>query len=465
MNTNKQYRHIEAKTVAQIKKVIKKWPAYRKFVETQLPDPLQFESLRELPIIDKEFISTAINSLPLFKVRNIIPSSGSTGSEFSFGLFGDDEMRRSSVAIEAFMKDRFRTDSKKTLLLNLLPGAISLQSSSVTVASIGIRSDTAISAIKTLGSSFQQIILAGEPLFMKEVVEYGLAQSIVWQYLPVTIIVGGEWISESYRRYIENIVGPQRLFSSMGMAELGLNYFFETEQTMLLRKMLVKDKRLLKALFGDASFYPMLFSYDERSIVVETVDTPGEYPGSIVLTTADPDRVLPLIRYKSGDKGTVLTWSAINRLLKGLGYGAFDDTGLPVLAHFGRGRHISGIYPERIKEILYSSDEIASVTTGNFFLRRQSGVIDLEVQLRDGVYPEHRIEHLFCGIFQDLPVCVKLQPFERFPYALSFERKVQYVVEGNGGRERGGKKTELQIEVPDNVPGPRLDTCQGLCRT
>ncbi len=438
---------MDTRTVAQVKKVIKKWPAYRKYVEAYLPDPLRFDTLSELPIIDKNFIATAIHSLPLFKVRNIIPSSGSTGNEFSFGLFGDDEIRKSSMAIEAFMRGRFQTDTKKTLLLNLLPGAIALQSSSVTVASIGVRADTAISAIKSLGSSFEQIILAGEPLFVKEVVEYGLTQSIVWPYLPISIIVGGEWISESYRRYIEGIVGQHRLFSSMGMAELGLNYFFETEQTLLLRKMLMKDSKLRKALFGEVSFCPMLFAYDERSIVVETIETPGEHLDSIILTAVDPDRVLPLIRYKSGDKGTILTWGGINLVLNSLGYRAFDDTGLPVLAHFGRGKHISGIYPERMKELLYSSDEIASVTTGNFFLRRHSEAIALEVQLKEGVYPGPRTEHLFMEAFQASPVRIKLHPFERFPYALSFERKVQYVSEGNGCRERGREKIELQVEV------------------
>jgi hypothetical protein len=77
---------------------------------------------------------------------------------------------------------------------------------------------------------------------------------------------GRQWIFKSYRRYIEGIVGQRRLFSSMGMAELGLDYFFETEQALLLIKMLMKDRELLKALFREVSFCPILFAYDERSI-------------------------------------------------------------------------------------------------------------------------------------------------------------------------------------------------------
>jgi phenylacetate-CoA ligase len=447
MNIDIKTDDVDVRTVLQVKKVIKKWPAYRKYVEGLLPNPLKFETLSELPIIDKDFIAQAIHTIPLLKVRNIVPSSGSTGCEFSFGLFGIDEMRKSSVAIEAFLRKKFQTDTKKTLLLNLLPGAISLHSSSVTVASIGVRTDTAISAIESLGSSFEQIILAGEPLFIKKLIEYGIEQSIVWKYLPLSIVAGGEWISESYRCYIEGIIGQKRLYSSMGMAELGLNYFFETDETLLLRKMLVKDRRLMKALFGEAAFCPMLFSYDERSLVVETVKEMGETFDSILLTTVDSDRVLPLIRYKSGDKGKKLLWRDINTVLISLGYRPVDDTGLPVLAQFGRGRNVAGIYPERIKELLFSSAEIASSTTGNFFISRNCETVSLEIQCAESITPHIHLQRLFSEVFSGMPVCVSLHPFESFPHALDFERKVRYVCESSSCRDRGREEAQLPVTV------------------
>jgi phenylacetate-CoA ligase len=447
MNIDMRAKDAEARTVLQVKKVIKKWPAYRKYIEGVLPNPLKFKNLSELPIIDKNFIAQAIHTVPLMKVRNIIPSSGSTGCEFSFGLFGTDEMKRSSVAIEAFLRKKFRTDTKKTLLLNLLPGAMSIHSSSVTVASIGVRTDTAISAIESLGSSFEQIILAGEPLFIKKLVEHGIEQSIVWKYLPLYIVTGGEWISESYRRYIEGMIGQNRLYSSMGMAELGLNYFFETDETLFLRKMLAKDRRLTKTLFGGAEFCPMLFSYDPRSLVVETVRERDEAFDSIILTTVDSDRVLPLIRYKSGDKGKKLSWSEINTALISFGYRPMDDTGLPVLAQFGRGRNVAGIYPEMIKEVLYSSPEIASATTGNFFIRRDCETVSLEIQCSENVVPHIHLRALFSEFFSGIPVSIGLQPFESFPYALDFERKVQYVCESVSCMDRRREEAQLPAAV------------------
>ncbi|MBA4349548.1 MAG: hypothetical protein C0415_06135 [Thermodesulfovibrio sp.] len=436
------------KIIPIVKKIIKNWPAYRKFVENNITNPSRIESLNDLPILDRHFIANAIHTVPLFKVRNIVPSSGSTGTDFSFGLFGDVEMRKALAAIEDFLENRFNTKNKKTLLLNVLPGAISLQSSTVSVVSIGIRMDIAISAIKSLGSSFEQIIVIGEPLFIKNLIEYGLQQSVLWKYLPLYIVIGGEWVPESYRGYLESIVGYQRVYSSMGMAELGLNYFYETDETVMLRHLLFRDRRLLKMLFGKTDFCPMLFAYDENEIFVETVKEHEDAFESIVLTAVNSERILPLIRYKSGDKGKKLSRSEINMALKAVGYMELLSTpGAPILAHSGRGKSIWGIYPEKIKEIIYSSNEIASSTTGNFLLSHGGDIVKLEVQLKQNVHSDFTLEDIYSNAFYELPVHIKLYPFELFPNPLDFERKVQYVFEGDSCKERRGEKAELSVEV------------------
>ncbi len=436
------------KVLLNVKKIIRKWPAYRRFLESKGVDTLKIKSMQDLPILDKKFIEQAIHTVPLCKVRNVVPSSGSTGPDFSFGLFGDDEMRKASAAIDEFLQSRFETKRKKTLVLNVLPGAISLQSSTVTVASIGVRMDTAVYAIKSLGSSFEQIILVGEPLFIKNLIEYGLSESIPWRYLPLFIIVGGEWIPENYRGYLERIVGSNRVLSSMGMAELGLNYFHETGETIALTHLLLRDKGLLSALFGDWGFCPALFVYNEDDLYIETLDGPSDLTGSILLTTIDPCRVLPLIRYRSGDKGKRLSRVEINDVLNSMGYaGLINAAGPPILAHFGRGLNVARIYPEEIKEIIYSSDEIASRTTGNFLLSAVNNSTKLDIQLKEDILPNPEIENMLDSAFQGLPLYVKAHVFEVYPYPLNFERKVRYVREGDSCSQRRGKEVELLLEV------------------
>jgi len=382
--------------ITQIKKIIRKWPAYRKFIENKGIRPEKLKDLSELPVVDKQFISSAIHMIPLCRVKNIIPSSGSTGDDFSFGLFGDMDIKKNFFTIDAIFRNRFHTACKKTLLVNMLPGAISLHSATVSVASVGVRTDAAISVIKSFGSCFDQLILVGEPLFMKRLIELGIEEAVPWKHIPLYIIIGGEWTPFSYGNYLEKTAGPQRVYSFMGMAELGLSYFYETGETILLRKLLSEDPLLRRALLGGTDFCPMVFEYDESEIYVETIGAPREPFQSIILTTADPDRALPLIRYRGGDKGKVLSRDEINRALELRGYWpVFSRGGSPVLAHFGRGKEASGVYPEKIKEVIFSSEDIPSTTTGNFRICKEEDCIVLKIQLKEDICPSSGLEEKY----------------------------------------------------------------------
>jgi phenylacetate-CoA ligase len=428
-----------------VKKTIKKWPAYSNYVRALGIDPVKVKGLDELPIVCKDFISSSVFSIFPSQIRSIVPSSGSTGLRFSFGVYGDAELKRSAKAIDSFLESRFNTRKKKTLLLNTLPGSAPLYSSSVTVASIGVRADTAFSAIESLGSYYSQVILVGEPLFIKTLIEYGLERSIEWKYIPLFIILGGEWISETYRAYLESIIGPGRVYSSMGMAELGLNYFFETEEMIYLRRLLLEDKNLASLLLYEGiDFCPMLFAYNRDDIYVETVQDCDGPLESILLTTFDTKRILPLIRYKTGDKGKVLSREMIKQALKISGYTSFLDThGGPVLAHYGRGKSVRRVYPEQVKETIYCSEKLASTTTGNFALGENAGNVRLEIELRKGLQPSAALDHAYCEAFSCLPVEIKTYRFERFPYMLDFERKVRYIREDNNSENPRRKEFKL----------------------
>jgi phenylacetate-CoA ligase len=325
----------------------------------------------------------------------------------------------------------------------MLPGALHIQSSSVSTASIGVRIDTAISVIKSFSSSFDQLILIGEPLFMKHLIETGVEESIPWKHIPLYIVVGGEWIPEGYREYIEIMTGSQRVYSNMGMAELGLNYFVENDMTILLRHILLNNKSLRNELFGDIDFCPMIFTYNENDLVVESLD--DHY---IVLTTTDLDRALPLIRYKSGDKGRVLSNREVIHALTSNGYSQFNMSGLmPILAHYGRGKGISNIYPETVKEIIFNNWDLASTTTANFQLCRRNSAIQLDIQLKQGVLPNSSIVNKYIKAFEHMPVLVKLYSHEGFPNKLDFERKVQYVSSSSNGNGRRREKACLPTAI------------------
>lgn len=407
--------------------VMRKWPAYKKYVEATGVNLTNLSSLSDLPLVDKQFLSTAITSIPLFNVKSIIPSSGTASDTYSFGLFDDTEIQNTATEIDSFLNDRFNVQTHKTLLLNLLPGSISIPSSVVSVASIGVRLDTAINAINSFGSSFDQIILVGEPLFMKCLLEAGIENSINWMHMPLCIILGGEWISESYRTYLESIVGFNKVYSSMGTAELGLNYFVETEETVLLRRLLYENRDLLEHLIGHIDYVPMLFGFNKDRLLMESVKKHDDIFESIILTALDPHRSLPLIRYEIGDKGVLLTRRKIKAALKTIGYEDLADAmDSVILAHFGRGKNMRGIYPEAIKEHLFKVNEIASYVTGQFMLSEHDNAIKLLVQLKEHVKTKRSLVNSIKAVFAHLPIIVEVRPFGKYPYGLDFERKVKY---------------------------------------
>src|SRR5205814_667277 len=110
---------------------------------------------------------------------------------------------------------------------------------------------------------------------------------IDWPSLPVNLITGEEGIAENYRDYIAGLIGiedPSRkdgklIMSSMGVAELDLNIFHETADTIAIRRLAHRDPALRRALFGDtATVCPMLFVYYPHRCHVEELAGAGAQP-------------------------------------------------------------------------------------------------------------------------------------------------------------------------------------------
>jgi phenylacetate-coenzyme A ligase PaaK-like adenylate-forming protein len=417
--------------IANAKQVMDEWPTYRKYVENHGIDPDRISKFSDLPIVTKEFLAYALNAIPAHKVRHIIPSSGSTSGITTFGLFGDKDLEMSSWDIDAYLIERFDVMRKRTLILNLLPGGISVNSAVVAIASIGTRIDTAINAVRSFSSSFDQLLLVGEPLFLKQLIEEGLKDSLPWKHMPIMIVVGGEWISESFRIYMESMTGYGRIHSSMGTAELGLNYFHETDETIALRQFILYQKELSRRLFGKTNILPMLFEYDENRVFVEIVGQRRNIGGSVILTTNDMDRLFPLIRYEIGDRGLLLPREKLNHILASMGYqDKINSSGKPILAHFGRNLKPGGISPEKIKEILYSSKKAAFLTTGQFFISNENKN-NLLIQLKKDIKPDEKIIQTYESLFSDFAIDLGLSVFDEYPYPLDYERKVKYIDKSN----------------------------------
>src|SRR5690606_21152796 len=178
----------------------------------------------------------------LDNLAGVLTSSGH-GARFGYGLTTWSQSRQASDAIDLGLEYAFQTDSRKTLLINTLPMGVRFSSNSVTVAETSVREDMAVALATEFGKFFEQIILVGDPLFLKLVTDYCKERHIEWRQHKVHLIIGEETFGEHFRDYLarhfvlDNDDPSNGLIgSSMGVAELGLNLFYETEQTIWLRR-------------------------------------------------------------------------------------------------------------------------------------------------------------------------------------------------------------------------------------
>jgi phenylacetate-CoA ligase len=159
--------------------------------------------------------------------------------------------------------------------------------------------------VAEFGRHYDQIILVGEAAFIKHVLELGQTQQIDWQGMLIHVAVGEEPLAENARKYFEDILGidlkhPETglIISSMGVAELGLNLFCETPSLVALRRVLHENSDLRRAVLGPAARnVPMLFAYDPSRSFVEVLED-----GRLAVSTLEPERRLPLVRYVTGDR-------------------------------------------------------------------------------------------------------------------------------------------------------------------
>jgi phenylacetate-CoA ligase len=429
-------------------------PAYHKIVsefwngrEFPVQDIESFKA--HVPIIDKHmtFGRFPVRELcaggSISGVRSVLTSSGHSGV-ISFGVNTEENLQNSSHAIDLGLQYMFDVDSRNTLLVNALPMGVKVHTKATTLAETSVRDDMVLAVVKAFAPDFDQFILVGEGSFIKKIIEDGAKQGIDWPKLPVSIIVGEEGIAENYRTYMGNLIGigdpskkqSKMLGSSMGVAELDLNIFHETHDTIRIRRLAHEDAKLRARLFGpDCRYCPMFFVYYPHRCLVEEYQTSQGEP-ELVLSMLSEQMRIPLIRYRTGDVGRVLAHTEVVAALKECGYDIEPDLKLPFVAVWGRDYAVQSdsgrLTVGAVKEALYENAKLAPACTGNFLLSTSGASLRVDIQLKPG-------EHLPASATQGLgPALQKysgasaeshLRPYDGFPKGmiLDYERKFSYL--------------------------------------
>ena len=425
-------------------------PAYKTILKESgiCPDDVKtIEDFERLPVLDKylTFQRFRMHELSLDgklgPIRWVLTSSGQSGV-FSFGLYDPPGAEAYKKRIDEALDAIFQVRTRSSLLLNVLPMGVKLYSEHCTLGETSVRPDMACGLVEAFGSYHDQIIMIGETGFIKHLLELGIQRGIDWKESLVHVILGEEMVAENARKYIEGILGttPGNLETgligcSMGVAELGLNLFFEIppiDTIIRLRRALHDNLQLRQEILGgDATTVPALFTYDPDRIYVEFVDD------KLVITPLDPTRRIPLVRYTSDDEGQFLELSEnVRPALESMGVEYDVLRNLPIVMIRGRGQFATAgsekVYPEEVKEGIYHDPKLAKLTTANFRLASGKPNAKVRIQLSPGVEPSDAITESFAqaiDCYVKSPVEVTCEPYTSFNSGMNvdYERKHDYL--------------------------------------
>jgi phenylacetate-CoA ligase len=369
-------------------------PAYREFLGTLAIDPASvktYEDFVRLPLLTKQ---NYINAYPLpARCRGgtisgcemIAMSSGSTGKPFAWPRSVEHELEVATRFEHVFVRG-FGADRRSTLVVvcfamgSWVGGMytaqccryLSQKGYPLTTVTPGNNAAEILRVIEELGRHFDQLVLAGYPPFLKDVVDRGQAQGLDWKNYEVKMIFAGEVFSEEWRSLICERLGvddPGAATASLyGTADAGV-LANETPLSISIRRFFGARPEAARTLFGESRL-PTLVQYDPCSRYFETCQDTLVVSG---------DSGVPLVRYHIADKGGLFAYDELLQRVKDLGgdpLSGLDEhvvAPLPFVYLFGRADFTvsyfgANVYPENISVGLEQPD-VRDWVSGKFVLQ------------------------------------------------------------------------------------------------
>lgn len=376
----------------------------------------------------------------------IYTSSGFSG-RYSFGAETFDEESRVRSRIDRMLDLYFGARRKQMLLINALPAGVRVPSRLATVVDTSTRPDAVLAIFKQLAGEFEQTLIIAEHPFLKRVIEMGADRGVDWKQYTVHAVTGAEVMPENFRGYLGSMLGHNpdnsedpdsgQIFVSMGISEVSLSLGQESGATRRIRRLAAGDDTLRRTLFGDAGFVPTFVQYDPRSIYLENSTSPDGQP-IVLMTTLNRGRKIPLIRYTTDDWARVYSHEEVAALLTQCGrQDLIPPHPLPCLAMWGRGQCVrvgeQAVYPEQVKEAIYSDHDLAAALTGDFQMRLAGDRVAICFQLNERQAAEvsdvhDRLRHAL-GSYLPVDIDVELVAFADFHHAvpLTYQHKRHYL--------------------------------------
>lgn len=335
-------------------------------------------SLSELTVggrLDKPLIFTA--------------TSGSTGAPFYFHRSFNLDLQTAIVHELFYLHGQYNKQEPVLVIVCFgmgvwIGGIITYQAFrllqekgyNISVITPGINKVEIFNSLKNLGKEYKNIILAGYPPFIKDIIDEAPSNGIDWRKFRVRLLFAAEVFTEDFRDYVSRAVNIKNAFldtmNIYGTAELGA-MAVETPLSVLIRRLCAKNNELFEAIFKKIQKTPTL----------------AQYIPSFISFEADNDDImvngyntLPLVRYAIGDHGGIYSFSQMQEKFNELGVNLKKEAKkagvekywyeLPFVyvyerADFSTNLYGLQVYPEPVREALLKKP-LNTYLTGKFTL-------------------------------------------------------------------------------------------------
>src|SRR6202050_3902438 len=319
-------------------------PAYTAFLRSAGVDPEAIRSpadFDQLPLLTKD---TYHRRYPLPALCRggrldgcdmVAVSSGSSGTPAVWPRSVLDE-RAVTARFEQVFRDGFQAGERSTLAVicfalgswvgGMYTAAccrhLAAKGYPITVATPGNDLPEILRVVTELAPLFDQVVLAGYPPFVKNVIDAGRARGVDWPAHRIKLVLAGEVFSEEWRDLVGRRAGMTAPLadsaSVYGTADAGV-LGTETPLSVSIRRFLAGHPDALRELAGQSRL-PTLVQYDPMTRYFQT-------SGSTLLFSSDG--ATPLVRYHIADEGGLIGYKEMLEFCARHGHDALTEAAGP----------------------------------------------------------------------------------------------------------------------------------------
>lgn len=391
-------------------------PAYKKYLKDQgvrVSSVKTIEDFKKLPYTDKNSYLKKYSPDELVwdgdlkRPYTIHSTSGTTGEPTYFFRDRSADDKRKYI-LDGFLRASSVTLKGPTLFiitfgmgiwsagLGIYTAAYLATNSGkypISIISPGVNKVEVLKILRTIAKNYSQVVIAGYPPFVKDVIDDAVDEHIDLRRLKLRLIFTGEAYSEEFRDYLVNKAEIDNVYvdtmNTYGTAELG-PVAVETPFSILVRRL--TSGKHFSNFYGEISKSPTLAQYLPRFTNFECIDNELFFTGN---------NTIPLIRYRSGDHGGVLSYEQTEDKLSAYSVDLASEIQKAHIAKFVTRRPLVYvyerknlavtlygilIYPEYIRPALLSPN-VHNQLTGKFTLiqrydEHQRQYIEINLELR-----------------------------------------------------------------------------------